>query len=222
MKRVQEILERPTEVGRLLFEKLEKPLSLLEDELDPAILEKLLVPSAISAASVHKYWTSAFDKAADNAELLEMKRVAEMYTSQSHVLNCELYKVLVMKIDKRHSTVMGAEDIDKLRSKNKTLRSRLAVSEDVRAKAEYKINMAETIQKFSVKARKQTELKLKLCEDMAHAKYKELRGLGGALKCQRIVGQTRGLWLCQSQRFSKAVGIMTFCNICLCGFHQIH
>ncbi|KAL2553532.1 Uncharacterized protein Fot_07151 [Forsythia ovata] len=83
-----------------------------QDEIDPDILEKLLAPSAIAAASVHKYWTSSWAKTADNAELLEMLKLAEMYTSQYHVLNCELYKVLTMKIDELHSTVVGAEDID--------------------------------------------------------------------------------------------------------------
>ncbi|KAL2493727.1 hypothetical protein Fot_37484 [Forsythia ovata] len=61
-----------------------------------------------------------------------------------------------------------------LRLENKILRSRLAVSEDARAKAEYKISMDETLQKLYVKARKQAELKLKVCENMAHAKHKEL------------------------------------------------
>ncbi|KAL2519799.1 hypothetical protein Fot_23722 [Forsythia ovata] len=117
-----------------------------KDELVPAILEKLPVLFAIAVASVHKYWTSAFAKAADNVELLEMLKLAEMYTSQSHVLNCELYKVLAMKIDELHSTVVGVEDIDELRSKNKILCSKLVVFEDARTKVEYKISMAETIQ----------------------------------------------------------------------------
>ncbi|KAL2489232.1 hypothetical protein Fot_42524 [Forsythia ovata] len=56
-------------------------------------------------ASVHKYWTSAFEKVVDNAELTELLKLVEMYTSRSHVLNCELYKVLVMKVDKLRSTV---------------------------------------------------------------------------------------------------------------------
>ncbi|KAL2528476.1 hypothetical protein Fot_21077 [Forsythia ovata] len=79
-----------------------------------------------------------------------------------------------MKIDELHSTVIGAEDIEELRSDNKVLRSELVVFEDARAKAEYRISMAETIQKLSVQARKQAELKLKVCEDMAYAKHKEL------------------------------------------------
>ncbi|KAL2494147.1 hypothetical protein Fot_37904 [Forsythia ovata] len=105
---------------------------------------------------------------------MEILKLAEMYTCWSHVLNCKLYKVLVMKVDELHLTVEGVEDIDELRSKNKILRSRLAVLDDARTNAEYKISMAETIQKLSVNARKQVELKLKVCEDMAHAKHKEL------------------------------------------------
>ncbi|KAL2509021.1 hypothetical protein Fot_32668 [Forsythia ovata] len=127
MKTAWEILGGPSEVGKLLFGKSEKPLSLIEVELDLAILEKLPISSAIAAASVHKYWTSAWEKAADNAELLEMLKLAEMYTSQSHVLNCKLYKVLAIKIDELHSTVVGAEDIDELHLKNKIFHSSLAV-----------------------------------------------------------------------------------------------
>ncbi|KAL2514644.1 hypothetical protein Fot_28615 [Forsythia ovata] len=75
------------------------------DKLDPTVLGKLPVPTTIAAASVHKYWTSAFDKATDNAELMELLKLAEMYTSRSHVLNYELYKVLAMKVDELRSTV---------------------------------------------------------------------------------------------------------------------
>ncbi|KAL2558434.1 Uncharacterized protein Fot_03173 [Forsythia ovata] len=78
------------------------------DELDPTVLGKLPAPAAIAAASVHKYWTSDFGKAADNAELMKLLKLAEMYTSRSHVLNCELYKVLgAMKVDELRSTVGG-------------------------------------------------------------------------------------------------------------------
>ncbi|KAL2501309.1 hypothetical protein Fot_35157 [Forsythia ovata] len=41
------------------------------DELDPTVLGKLPVPAAIAVASVHKYWTSTFEKAVDNAEWME-------------------------------------------------------------------------------------------------------------------------------------------------------
>ncbi|KAL2483323.1 Uncharacterized protein Fot_44767 [Forsythia ovata] len=77
------------------------------NELDPTVLEKLPASAAIAAASVHMYWTSAFGKAADNLELMELLKLAEMYTSQSHVLNCKLYKVLAMKVDELRSTVGG-------------------------------------------------------------------------------------------------------------------
>ncbi|KAL2493820.1 hypothetical protein Fot_37577 [Forsythia ovata] len=145
-----------------------------QDKFDPAILGNLPSPYAIVIASVHKYWTSAWAKATDNVDLLKLLKLAKMNTSRSHILNCELYKVLEMKIDRLHSTVMGAEDIDELHSKNKILRLRLAVFEDTRVQAEYRITKAETIQMFSIKAQKQAELKLKVCEDMAHAKHKEL------------------------------------------------
>ncbi|KAL2513994.1 hypothetical protein Fot_27965 [Forsythia ovata] len=115
------------------------------DKLDPTVLEKLPAPAAIAATLVHKYWTSAFSKAADNAELIELLKLAEMYTSQSHVLNCELYKVLAMKVDELRSTVGRDEDVDTLRAENKDLREQLVFSEDARARATYDITKAKTI-----------------------------------------------------------------------------
>ncbi|KAL2551910.1 hypothetical protein Fot_05529 [Forsythia ovata] len=116
-----------------------------QDKLDPTILGKLPAPAAIAAASVHKYWTSTFEKAADNAELMELLKLAEMYTSRSHVLNCELYKVLVMKVDELRSTVGGDEDVNGLRSENKDLLERLAISKDARARAIYDLTKAKRI-----------------------------------------------------------------------------
>ncbi|KAL2508549.1 hypothetical protein Fot_32196 [Forsythia ovata] len=110
----------------------------------------------------------------DSADLLDLLKLAEISTSRSHILNCELCKVLAMKIDELYSTVIGAEDMDELRSENKTLRLRFAISEDATAKSKYEIAMVEMIQKLSTKARKQAKLKLKVCEDMAHAKHIEL------------------------------------------------
>ncbi|KAL2488580.1 hypothetical protein Fot_41872 [Forsythia ovata] len=146
------------------------------DELDTSILEKLPVLSTVAAASVYKYWTSAFVKAADIVELIKLVKLVEMYTFRSHVLNYELYKVLAIKVDELHSTIEGAKDIYALRAENKMICSRLAISEDAREKAEYMISMAEIIQKLSIKSRKQAELKLMVFEDMAHAKHKELTG----------------------------------------------
>ncbi|KAL2529594.1 hypothetical protein Fot_22195 [Forsythia ovata] len=73
------------------------------DELDPTVLGKY----EPLVASVHKYWTSTFEKAADNAELIELLKLAEMYTSRSHVLKYKLYKVLAMKVDELRSNVGG-------------------------------------------------------------------------------------------------------------------
>ncbi|KAL2495423.1 hypothetical protein Fot_39180 [Forsythia ovata] len=58
-----------------------------QDELDPAILEKLSAPSAIATTSVHKYWTSTWAKTMDIVDLLELLKFAKMSTAQSHVLN---------------------------------------------------------------------------------------------------------------------------------------
>ncbi|KAL2538859.1 hypothetical protein Fot_20250 [Forsythia ovata] len=83
-----------------------------QDKLDPTVLGKLLPAVAIAAISVHKYWTSAFGKAADTAEVMELVKLAEMYTSRSYVLNCELYKLLEMKVDELHSVIGEDEDVE--------------------------------------------------------------------------------------------------------------
>ncbi|KAL2549807.1 hypothetical protein Fot_11337 [Forsythia ovata] len=106
----------------------------------------------MAAASVYKYWTSTFEKATDNAELMELLKLAEMYTSRSHVLNCELYKVLAMKVDELRSTVGRDVDVNALRSENKDLRERLAISEDARARAIYDVTKAKRIQSICVQA----------------------------------------------------------------------
>ncbi|KAL2549246.1 hypothetical protein Fot_10776 [Forsythia ovata] len=144
------------------------------DELDPTVLGKLPAPTTIAAASVHKYWISAFEKAVDNAELMELLRLAEMYISRSHVLNCKLYKVLAMKVDKLCFTIGGDEEVDVLRSKNKDFQEQLAFSEDARARAIYDITKAKTIQKACVQAQKKAESQLRSCQDMVYAKDKEL------------------------------------------------
>ncbi|KAL2538251.1 hypothetical protein Fot_19642 [Forsythia ovata] len=100
--------------------------------------------------------------------------MTKMSTAWSHVLNCELYKVLVMKVDELRSTVTGTEDIDELRSENKILCSMLAIYDDAREQAEFKIINSEMIQMLSVSARKQVEWKLKVCEDMSYTKHKQL------------------------------------------------
>ncbi|KAL2519900.1 hypothetical protein Fot_23823 [Forsythia ovata] len=71
-----------------------------QDKLDPSVVEKLPSAVVLTATSVHKYWTSSFGKAVDTAEVTKLMKLAEMYTSRSHVLNCELYKILEMKVDK--------------------------------------------------------------------------------------------------------------------------
>ncbi|KAL2520550.1 hypothetical protein Fot_24473 [Forsythia ovata] len=69
---------------------------------------------------------------------------------------------------------MGSKVIDELRSENMILRSRLALAENARVQAEFKIIKSKKIQMLSVNARKQAELKLRVCEDMTYAKHKEL------------------------------------------------
>ncbi|KAL2518436.1 hypothetical protein Adt_14683 [Abeliophyllum distichum] len=92
-----------------------------QDKLDPTALEKLSISIATAVTSVYKYWTSSFEKAVANAELTELLKLAEMYTSWSHVLNYKLYKVLAMKIEELRSMVGVDEDIEALRLENKDL-----------------------------------------------------------------------------------------------------
>ncbi|KAL2559480.1 hypothetical protein Fot_04219 [Forsythia ovata] len=92
-----------------------------QDKLDPSVVEKLPPAVALAATSVHKYWTSSFGKAADTAEVTELMKLAEMYTSRSHVLNCELYKILEMKVDEIHSVLGEDEDAEAMRTKIKHL-----------------------------------------------------------------------------------------------------
>ncbi|KAL2494029.1 hypothetical protein Fot_37786 [Forsythia ovata] len=100
--------------------------------------------------------------------------MAEMNTVWSHVLNCEVYKMLAMKVGELCSTVVGAEDIDYLRSENKVFRTRLTIVEDARAQAVFQLTKSQTIQRMCANAQRKAELKLKVFKDMAYAKHKEL------------------------------------------------
>ncbi|KAL2520640.1 hypothetical protein Fot_24563 [Forsythia ovata] len=116
--------------------------------------ENCLAPAAVAAASVHKYWTSTFGKAAENTELTELLKLAEMYTSRSHMLNCELYEVLAMMVDELRPMVRRDEDVEALRLENKDLWKQLSFSKDARARAIYDITKAKTIQMACVQAQK--------------------------------------------------------------------
>ncbi|KAL2529090.1 hypothetical protein Fot_21691 [Forsythia ovata] len=139
------------------------------------------------AASVHKYWTSAFGKAAETVELTELLKLAKMCTSCSHVLNCELYKVLEMKVDELRSII---EDVEAMRAENKDLWARLAFYEDARARATYDVMKARTIQKVCVDAQKKAESQLKSCQSMIYAKDKELtEALNELAKAQGLLAK---------------------------------
>ncbi|KAL2514645.1 hypothetical protein Fot_28616 [Forsythia ovata] len=140
--------------------------------------------------SVHKYWTSAFGRVVDDTELTELLKLAEMYTSCSHVLNCKLYKLLGMRIDEMRSTAGEDGDVEALRAENKDLRKKLAFSEDARARATYDIAKAQTIQKACVEAQKKAESQLKSCPDMVSTKDKELsKVLTELSKAQRLLAK---------------------------------
>ncbi|KAL2559203.1 hypothetical protein Fot_03942 [Forsythia ovata] len=90
------------------------------------------------------------------------------------MLNCELYKVLAMKVDELSPMVGGDEDVDALCLENKDLWEQLAFFKDARAHAIYDITKAKTIQRVCVQAQKTAESQLRSCQNMIHAKDKEL------------------------------------------------
>ncbi|KAL2553798.1 hypothetical protein Fot_07417 [Forsythia ovata] len=145
-----------------------------QDKLNLSVVEKLPSAVALAATSVHKYWTSSFGKAADTAEVTELMKLAEMYTSRSHVLNYELYKMLEMKVDEIHPVLGEDEDADAMRVGVKRLRARLAFSEDARTRTMYDVTKAQTIQKACIVAQKKAESQLKSCQSMIQAKDREL------------------------------------------------
>ncbi|KAL2553965.1 hypothetical protein Fot_07584 [Forsythia ovata] len=145
-----------------------------QDELDPSVVEKLPSVVALAATSVHKYWTSSFGKAVDTAEVAELMKLAKMYTSRSHVLNCELYKILEMKVDEIQSALGEDENAEAMRAEIKRLRARLAFLEDARSRATYDVTKAQTIQKACIVAQKKAESQLKSCQNMIQAKDREL------------------------------------------------
>ncbi|KAL2462281.1 hypothetical protein Adt_45701 [Abeliophyllum distichum] len=113
-----------------------------QGELDPTVLEKLPTAVAMAVTSVYRYWTPSFGKAVANADLTELLRLVELHTSWGHMLNCELYKVLAMKIEELRSMAGRGEDVDALCSENKDLQNRLAFSDDVRTRAVYDVTKA--------------------------------------------------------------------------------
>ncbi|KAL2557351.1 hypothetical protein Fot_02090 [Forsythia ovata] len=123
-----------------------------QDKLDPSVVDKLPFAVALAATSVHKYWTSSFGKAVDTAEVTKLMKLAEMYTSRSHVLNCELYKMLEMKVDEIQFVLGEDENAEAMRAEIKRLRARLAFSEDARTRATYDVTKAQTIQKACIVA----------------------------------------------------------------------
>ncbi|KAL2553869.1 Uncharacterized protein Fot_07488 [Forsythia ovata] len=145
-----------------------------QDKLDPSVIEKLPSAVVLAATSVHKYWTSSFRKAVDTAEVTELMKLAEIYTSRSHVLNCELYRMLEMKVDEIHSVLGEDEDAEAMRAEIKRLRAPLVFSEDVQTRATYDVMKAQTIHKACIVAQKKVESQLKSCQNMIQAKDREL------------------------------------------------
>ncbi|KAL2520821.1 hypothetical protein Fot_24744 [Forsythia ovata] len=132
-----------------------------QDKLDLSVVEKLPSVVVLAATLVHKYWTSSFGKAVDTAEVTELMKLAEMYTSRSHV-------------DEIHSALGEDEYAEAVRTEIKRLQARLAFSEDARARATYDVTKAQTIQKACIVAQKKVESQLKSCQSMIQAKDREL------------------------------------------------
>ncbi|KAL2478881.1 hypothetical protein Fot_47895 [Forsythia ovata] len=145
-----------------------------QGELDPSVVEKLPSAVALAATSVHKYWTSSFGKAVDTAEVTQLMKLAKMYTSHSHVLNCELYKMLEMKVDEIQSALGEDKNAEAMRVEIKRLRARLTFSEDAWRRATYDVRKAQTIQNACIVAQKKAESQLKSCQNMIQAKDREL------------------------------------------------
>ncbi|KAL2529467.1 hypothetical protein Fot_22068 [Forsythia ovata] len=81
------------------------------------------------------------------------------------------------------------EDVDVLCLENNDLREQLAFYEYARARAIYDITKAKTIQKACVQAQKKAESHLRSCQNMIHAKDKELTEVSTELfKALRSVG----------------------------------
>ncbi|KAL2544934.1 hypothetical protein Fot_14167 [Forsythia ovata] len=69
---------------------------------------------------------------------------------------------------------MDTKGDDELCSENRVLRSKFVFADEARPQAKYKLMKSKTIQRVCIDARKWAKLKQKVCEDMAHAKHKEL------------------------------------------------
>ncbi|KAL2489166.1 hypothetical protein Fot_42458 [Forsythia ovata] len=110
-----------------------------QDKLDSSVVEKLPSAVVLAATSVYKYWTSSFGKAVDTTEVTELMKLVEMYTSRNHVLNCELYKMLEMKVDEIQSVLGEDEDAEAMRAEIKRLQARLAFFEDARTRTTYDV-----------------------------------------------------------------------------------
>ncbi|KAL2500393.1 hypothetical protein Fot_34241 [Forsythia ovata] len=79
-----------------------------------------------------------------------------------------------MKVDELRPMVGKDKDVDMLRLENKDDQEQLAFSEDARAHAIYDITKANMIQRACVQAQTTAESQLRYCQNMIHAKDKEL------------------------------------------------
>ncbi|KAL2470717.1 hypothetical protein Adt_38853 [Abeliophyllum distichum] len=78
-------------------------IGLVHGRLDPDVLDELPPTARQAAVSVYRYWPPSFAKDVAGADLKQLVRLAEMHTARSHVLNCEVYKMLAVKTEESHS-----------------------------------------------------------------------------------------------------------------------
>ncbi|KAL2529777.1 hypothetical protein Fot_22378 [Forsythia ovata] len=152
------------------------------------------------------------EKTADSAELTELLKLAEMYTSRSYVLNCELYKLLEMTFDELRSTTGEMRMLKRV--ENKDLQEQLVFSEDARACATYDVIKARTIQRVCVNAQKTAESQLKSCQNMIYAKDKKLtEALNELSKAQGLLAKLGVPGYAELlAQITRDVGILHFFN----------
>ncbi|KAL2501453.1 Uncharacterized protein Fot_35301 [Forsythia ovata] len=107
-----------------------------------------------------------------------------------------------MKVADLRSTVRRGEDIDVLCSENKDLRAQLDFSEDASTLSIYDITEAGMIQWACVQAQRMAESQLRACQNIIHAKDKELtEALTEFLRAKDLLANLR-----ESRKHEKSQG----------------
>ncbi|KAL2462348.1 hypothetical protein Adt_45768 [Abeliophyllum distichum] len=130
---------------------------LIREKLDPTMMEPLPTSPTIAAASVYKYWTLVWKKAADEASMNDLLQLVEMSLIWGLVLNKEVCSTLTgfegkfskeEANSKKLSKDLKVMNIEKamLESVNRALQFKLdivvAIDTDLKAKYELKLKTA--------------------------------------------------------------------------------